>query len=254
MKKTVKIHPNERVDFIQRKGYKIIQNPEVFCFGIDAVLLADFAKVKKKDSVLDIGTGTGIIPILMYARYENKSYIGIDIQADMVEMASRSISLNGLENHIKMEHIDIKDVGSKYDAGSFDVVTSNPPYMKGKAGLVNDNESKMISRHEIKCSLEDIVKNSAYLLKDRGKLYMIHRPNRLVDIIYLMRKYRLEPKRMQMIHPKEGKAPTMILIQGIKYANPEIIVEPSLYVYNKDGSYTNEIHQIYGSEEEGVLI
>lgn len=250
MKKIVKVHGNERVDFIQRKGYKIIQNPEVFCFGIDAVLLADFAKVKKKDRVLDIGTGTGIIPILMYARYENESYVGIDIQEDMVEMASRSVSMNNLENHIEMKHMDVKDISNKYESGSFDVVTSNPPYMKGKAGLVNENESKMISRHEIKCSLEDIIKNAAYLLKDRGKLYMIHRPNRLVDIIYLMRKYRLEPKRMQMIHPKEGKSPTMVLIEGIKYANPEIIVEPALYVYNKDGSYTDEIYQIYGSEEE----
>ncbi|HHX59341.1 MAG TPA: tRNA1(Val) (adenine(37)-N6)-methyltransferase [Epulopiscium sp.] len=250
MDKPVKIHPNERVDFIQRKGYKIIQNPEVFCFGIDAVLLADFTKAKKKDHVLDIGTGTGIIPILMYARYENMSYTGIDVQEDMIHMANRSVYLNGIEDHIKMVHLNVKDLIHTYPENSFDIVTSNPPYMKGQAGLVNENESKMISRHEITCSLEDIIQNAAYVLKDKGKLAMIHRPHRLVDIICLMRQYRIEPKRMRMIHPKEGKAPTMVLIEGIKYARAELIVEAPLYVYNTSGQYTDEIYKIYGTEKE----
>lgn len=246
----VKIHPNERVDFIQRKGYKIIQNPEVFCFGIDAVLLADFAKVKKNDQVLDIGTGTGIIPILMFARYENKRYVGIDIQKDMIEMASRSVRLNKIEDHIEMKHLDVKDVKETYSANSFNVVTSNPPYMKGEAGLLNENKSKMIARHEITCSLEDIIHNSAYLLVDKGKLYMIHRPHRLVDLMFLMRKYRIEPKRMRMIYPREGQSPTMVLIEGVKYGNPELIVDPPLYVYNDKGVYTDEIYKIYGMKKE----
>lgn len=245
MEKQIKIHPNERVDFIQRKGYKIIQNPEVFCFGIDAVLLADFAKAKRNDFVLDIGTGTGIVPILMFARYENKSYVGIDVQEDMVDMASRSVQLNKIEDNVKMLHLNVKDLRSVYHEGSFDIVTSNPPYMKGNAGLVNENESKMIARHEITCTLEDIIENASYVLKDKGKLYMIHRPHRLSDIMYFMRKYRVEPKRMRMIHPKEGKAPTMVLIEGVKYANPELVVEAPLYVYSKDGNYTNEIYKIY---------
>ncbi len=251
MKRVIKSRPNERIDFIQRKGYKIIQNPEVFCFGIDAVLLADFAKVKKKDHVLDIGTGTGIIPILMFARYENEHYTGIDVQEDMIEMANRSVALNKIENHLKMVHLNVKDLKKTYCENSFDVVTCNPPYMKGQAGLISENESKMIARHEITCSLEDIIQNAAYVLKDRGKLYMIHRPHRLVDILFLMRQHKLEPKRMRMIHPKEGKAPTMVLVEGIKYAKPELIVEPALYVYNNDGKYTDEIYDIYGMKKEG---
>ncbi len=250
MKQQVQINPHERLDFIQRKGYKIIQNPEVFCFGIDAVLLADFAKAKKNDHVLDIGTGTGIIPILMFARYENKGYTGIDVQEDMINMANRSVQLNKIEDNIKMLHLNVKDLSHRYPENSFDIVTSNPPYMKGQAGLVNENESKMIARHEITCSLEDIIQNTAYVLKDKGKLYMIHRPHRLVDIIYLMRQYRIEPKRMRMIHPKEGKAPTMVLIEGVKYARAELIVEPPLYVYHNNGEYTDEIYKIYGTEKE----
>ena len=250
VEKIVQINPNERVDFIQRKGYKIIQNPEVFCFGIDAVLLADFAKAKKKDRVLDIGTGTGVIPILMFARYENDSYTGIDVQEDMINMANRSVQLNNIQNHIIMEHLNVKDLKDAYPQGSFNVVTSNPPYMKGKAGPLNDNESKMISRHEITCSLEDIIENAAHVLIEKGRLYMIHRPHRLVDMLFLMRKYRLEPKRMRMIHPRDGKAPTMVLVEGIKYAKAELTVEPPLYIYNDQGKYTDEIYHIYGMKKE----
>lgn len=249
-KNIIPVHSNERVDFIQRKGYKIIQNPEVFCFGIDAVLLADFAKAKKADSVLDIGTGTGIIPILMEARYENGNYVGIDIQENMVEMANRSLMMNGLEDKIKIIHLNVKDIKLAYKANSFDIVTSNPPYMKGKSGLVNENKSKMISRHEITCTLEDIIQSAAYVLTDKGTMYMVHRPNRLVDIMALMRKYRIEPKRMRMVHPKPGKAPTMVLIEALKYANSELIIDPPLYVYDNDGNYTDEIYDIYGMEKE----
>lgn len=244
------IHFNERVDFIQRKGYKIIQNPEVFCFGIDAVLLADFAKAKKRSSVLDIGTGTGVIPILMEARYENGNYVGIDIQKDMVDMARRSVAINNLEDKIQIVHLDVNKIRGKYGANCFDIVTTNPPYIKGKSGLISENTSKMIARHEITCSLEDIIQNAAYVLKEKGTIYMVHRPHRLADIIELMRKYRLEPKRMRMIHPKPNKAPTMVLIEGIKYAKSELIVEAPLYVYDHHGKYTDEIYEIYGMEKK----
>ena len=244
------IYPNERIDFIHRKGYKIIQNPQVFCFGIDAVLLADFAKVKKKDRVLDIGTGTGIIPILMFARYENKEYVGIDIQKDMIEMANRSIRMNKIENHIKMKCLRIQDIIDHYPRDSFDIVTSNPPYMKADAGVVSGNTSKMIARHEITCTLEDVIKNAAYVLRDKGSFYMIHRPHRLVDIMTLMRHYRLEPKRMQMVYPNKDKPPTMLLVEGIKYARAELVVEPPLYIYSEKGKYTNEIYEIYGMKRE----
>jgi len=244
------IYPNERIDFIQRKGYKVIQNPEVFCFGIDAVLLADFSKVKKDNRVLDIGTGTGIIPILMFARYENKSYVGIDIQETMIEMANRSIKMNKIEDHIVMRCLNVQDIMDHYSPGSFDVVTTNPPYMRGNAGIVSDNKAKMIARHEITCSLEDIIENAAYVLGDKGHFYMIHRPHRLVDIMTLMRQYRLEPKRMRMVYPGKGKPPTMVLIEGIKCAKVELIVESPLYIYNHKGKYTDEIYQIYGMEKE----
>lgn len=241
---------NERIDFLHRKGYKIIQNPQVFCFGIDAVLLADFAKAKKEDKVLDIGTGTGIIPILMFARYENKSYLGIDIQEDMVKMAKRSIQMNRLENNIEIRWLNVKDIKSHYPPESFDIITTNPPYIRGNSGIISKNKSKMISRHEITCSLEDIIKNSAYALKDKGHFYMIHRPNRLVDIMFLMRHYRIEPKRMRMVYPSKAKAPTMILIEGIKHANTDLIVEAPLYVYNQQGQYTDEINEIYGRDKK----
>ncbi len=250
MVRKIHINSNERVDFIQRKGYKIIQNPEVFCFGIDAVLLADFAKVKKDDNVLDIGTGTGIIPMLMFARYENKGYIGIDIQEDMVEMANRSVKINKLESYIQHRCLNVQDLIDHYPAGSFDIVTSNPPYMRGNSGLISDNKSKMIARHEITCSLEDIIKNTAHVLKEKGRFYMIHRPHRLVDIMTLMQAYRIEPKRMRMVYPYQDKSPTMILIEGIKYAKPDLIVEPPLYVYETNGDYTDEINEIYGRDKE----
>ena len=186
----------------------------------------------------------------MFARYENKHYTAIDVQEDMIEMATRSMALNNIQDTIKMLHLNVKDLMTTYSKNSFDIVTCNPPYMKGKAGLVNENESKMIARHEITCSLEDIIQNAAYVLKDKGKLYMIHRPHRLVDILSLMRQHKIEPKRMRMIHPKEAKAPTMVLIEGVKYAKAELIVEAPLYIYNTNGKYTDEVYDIYGMEKE----
>lgn len=242
---------NERIDDLERNGYKIIQNPEVFCFGIDAILLAHFAKVTKaSQKILDIGTGTGIIPILMHAAYQKGQYIGIDIQPDMVEMASRSSKLNHIEESVKFLNVDIKNFKEHFNQEQFDMITTNPPYMKGHAGLKNEDPSIMIARHEVACTLEDIIAASSYMLKDRGKLYMIHRPHRLVDIISHMRNYKLEPKRMRFIHPKPGKPPTMVLVEAIRNANPELRIEPPLMVYNDQGVYTDEIYEIYGKEKE----
>lgn len=244
------VNSNERVDDLERNGYKIIQNPEVFCFGIDAVLLAHFAKVTKaSQTILDIGTGTGIIPILMHAAYQKGQYIGIDIQKDMAEMANRSSKLNGIENDVKFLNVDIKEFKEHFSQEQFDIITCNPPYMKGHAGLKNEHPSVRVARHEVACTLEDIILAGSYMLKERGKFCMVHRPHRLVDIIDHMRKYRLEPKRMRFIHPKPGKAPTMVLIEGIKNANPELRLEPPLMVYNDQGVYTDEIYEIYGKEK-----
>ncbi|WP_069998744.1 tRNA1(Val) (adenine(37)-N6)-methyltransferase [Cellulosilyticum sp. I15G10I2] len=242
---------NERIDDLERNGYKIIQNPEVFCFGIDAILLAHFAKVTKaSQKILDIGTGTGIIPILMHAAYQKGSYIGIDIQPDMVEMANRSSKLNQIEESVKFLNIDIKQYKDNFKWEQFDIITTNPPYMKGEAGLKNEHPSIRMARHEVSCTLEDIIVASSFMLKNRGKLYMIHRPHRLIDIMSHMRNYKLEPKRMRFVHPKPGKAPTMVLIEAVRNGGPELRVEPPLMVYNEQGVYTDEIYDIYGKIKE----
>lgn len=252
MKDLTLVNSNERLDDLERNGYRLIQNPEVFCFGIDAVLLAHFAQVKKStDTILDIGTGTGVIPLLMHATYQKGHYIGIDIQASMVEMARRSVKFNGVEDSVKIENVDIKEYDQFFKAGQFSLITCNPPYMKNVAGLKNEDDSITIARHEVACTLEDIIKASSKMLKDKGKLCMIHRPHRLVDIIMTMKQYKLEPKVMRMVYPKVSKAPTMVLIEGVKNGGPELRVQKPLIVYNEDGTYTDEIYEIYGREKEG---
>lgn len=249
MKDSTLVRSNERVDDLERNGYKLIQNPEVFCFGIDAILLAHFAKVNSsKKRVLDIGTGTGIIPIVMHAIYKKGQYTGIDIQEQMIEMASRSVKLNGIEEDVTMKVVDIKCCKQHFAAGQFDIITCNPPYMKGHAGLKNEHPSKTIARHEVACTLEDIIKGASYMLNYGGKLCMIHRPHRLVDIFFYMRQNNIEPKVMRMVYPKQGKEPTMVLVEGVKNGNPELRVQTPLYVYNEDGTYTDEILEIYGKK------
>ena len=249
MKDSTLVRSNERVDDLERNGYRLIQNPEVFCFGIDAILLAHFAKVSNaKQKVLDIGTGTGIIPIVMHAIYGKGTFTGIDIQESMIEMASRSVKLNEIEDDVTMKVVDIKCCKEHFSAGQFDIITCNPPYMKGHAGLKNEHPSKTIARHEVACTLEDIIEGAGYMLKYGGKLCMIHRPHRLVDIFTAMRNNKIEPKVMRMVYPKIGKEPTMVLVEGVKNGNPELRVQTPLYVYNEDGTYTDEINQIYGKK------
>lgn len=249
MKDSTLVRSNERVDDLERNGYQLIQNPEVFCFGIDAILLAHFAKVSNaKQKVLDIGTGTGIIPIVMHAIYQKGTFIGVDIQEEMIEMASRSVLLNEIQDDVTMKVMDIKNYKAHYPAGSFDIITCNPPYMKGHAGLKNEHPSKTIARHEVACTLEDIIEGAGYMLKYGGKMCMIHRPHRLVDIFTAMRNNKIEPKVMRMVYPKLGKAPTMVLVEGVKNGNPELRVLPPLFVYNEDGTYTDDINEIYGKK------
>ena len=241
------IHENERVDDLQRKGYKIIQDKNRFCFGMDAVLLSAFARAKENARVIDLGTGTGIIPILMEARGYGREFYGLEIQKDSADMASRSVKLNALEDKIHIIEGDIKDVSSRFGPSSFDVVTSNPPYMIGQHGLQNGNDAKTNSRHEVLCNLEDLLRESARLLKPKGKLYMVHRPFRLAEILSEMVKYRIEPKRIRLVYPYVDKEPNMVLIEGVRGAKSRMTVEPPLIVYNKDGSYTNEILDIYNN-------
>lgn len=239
----------ERIDDLHRNGYKIIQDTKRFCFGMDAVLLSGFAKVKPGERALDLGTGTGIIPILLEAKTKGKHFTGLEIQEESAKMASRSVKLNDLEEKIQIVTGDIKEAKQIFAGTYFDVVTSNPPYMNAEHGLVSKGSPKAIARHELLCNLEDVVKAAADCLKVGGRFYMVHRPHRLVDIMTACRKYRLEPKRMRMVQPYENKEPNMVLIECIKGGNPMIKVEPPLIVYQEVNVYTSEILQIYGYEQ-----
>ena len=237
---------NERIDELQRNGYQIIQNPAKFCFGMDAVLLSGFAKAKKGNTVLDMGTGTGIIPILMEAKTEASRFVALEIQEESAEMARRSVALNGLEEKITIVTGDIKEAGSLFDAASFDVITCNPPYMIGQHGLVNPEDAKAIARHEILCTLEDVIAQAAVLLKPGGNFFMVHRPFRLAEIMVLLHQYKLEPKRMQMVHPFIDKEPNMVLIEANRGGKPRMSVEKPLIIYKEPGVYMPEIYDIYG--------
>lgn len=245
----MELKENEKIEDLEYKGLKIIQNKTEFCFGIDSVLLSDYAKeIKNESKVIDLGTGTGIIPILLSGKTGASEIVGIEIQEKMAEMASRSIKLNNLENKIKIINNDIKNVNNIFEKNSFDAVVTNPPYKKNNTGLKNENQGQLISRHEIKCTLEDIVKAANYLLKDRGMFFMIHRPERLIDICEILRKYKIEPKNIKIIYPKEGKEPNLILVKAIKNARPFLKIEKPLYVYNNNKEYTEEILKIYNKK------
>lgn len=239
------IREHERVDDLHRNGLLIIQDKKRFCFGIDAVLLSHFANAKTGENVFDIGTGTGIIPILMTARYDAKSYTAIDIQADSVEMARRSVKLNKLEHLISIYECNIKQALNHFKAGSFDVITTNPPYVAKGCGLVNETSSKAIARHEITCNLLDIMSVSAKLLKTNGRFYMIHRPYRITDIITSMKENKIEPKTLRFIHSTIDKEPSLVLVEGIKNANTMIKILHPLIIYNNNGEYTDEVKNIY---------
>lgn len=237
---------NERIDFLNRNGYYIIQDPNRFCFGMDAVLLSGFAKVKEKQKVLDLGTGTGIIPILLEAKTKGEHFSGLEIQPESADMARRSVALNHLEDKIDIVTGDIKDASSIFGASSFDIITTNPPYMIGQHGLTNPEQEKAIARHEVLCTLEDIVRESHRILKPGGKFFMVHRPFRLAEIIQVMISYKIEPKRMQLVYPFVDKEPNMVLIEGQKGAKSRMTVEKPLIVYKEQGVYTDEIYDIYG--------
>lgn len=242
----VELKENERIDDLEFKGLKIIQNEKGFCFGMDSVLLSDFAKnMKNNSTVLDLGTGTGIIPILLCGKTNLKKVVGIEIQQDVANMAKRSSQLNNLQDRFEVVNTNIIDLKNIYEKQSFDVIVTNPPYKKENTGITNENEAKLISRHEITANLEDFISISKDLLKDKGEFYMVHRPERLVDILSLMRKYKIEAKILKFVSPNKNKEPNLILIKGIKNANSFLKVEKNLYVYNEDGKYTDEILKIY---------
>ncbi len=247
MMSKILLNEGERLDDLQCRGYKIIQNKDNFCFGMDAVLLAGFSTGKAGARVMDLGTGTGVIPILMYSRKKGEHFTGLEIQDYSVDMAKRSIEYNGLQDKIDIVRGDIKEIPSLFKPATFDIVTSNPPYISEKHGLKNDMEPKNIARHEILLCLEDVIKQAAYLLKEGGCFSMVHKPFRLAEIIRLMSQYKLEPKRICMVQPYQDKEPNMVLIEGNKGGRPMVKIEPALVVYSKEGGYTEELLARYGN-------
>ena len=246
MRNDITIHPHERVDDLHRDGHLIIQDPKRFCFGVDAVILSGFARIKKGENVLDLGTGTGIIPILLAAKTEGKHFTGLEIQTESAEMANRSVLLNELEERVSIQEGDIKEAVQLFGASSFDVVTSNPPYMTGNHGLTNPELPKAIARHEILCTLEDVIGTAEKLLKSGGKFFMVHRPFRLAEILVKLSQHHLEPKRMQLVYPYVDREPNMVLIEAVRGGNPRMTVEKPLIVYDEPGVYNKEIYDIYG--------
>lgn len=240
---------NERIDDLEYKGLKIIQNENYFCFGIDSILLSDFAKDLKKDSnVLDIGTGTGIISILLAKKTECKKIYALEIQKEISEMAGRSVKLNNLENTIEIINDNIKNIEKYLDKNSINAIVTNPPYKKENCGVKNENINKLISRHEITANLEDFIFHGSNVLKDKGAFYMVNRPERLAEIINLFKKYKIEPKKLRLVYPKINNKPNLILIKGVKNAKSFLEIERPLIIYNEDNTYTDEILKIYNKK------
>ena len=246
----IELKENERIDDLEFKNLKIIQNAKGFCFGIDAVLLSDFAKnIKKNAKVLDLGTGTGIISILLCGKTNLEKIVGVEVQKEVANMAKRSSKLNNLENKFEIINENIINLDNIYERNFFDVIITNPPYKKENTGIVNEEEKKLISRHEVLAKLEDYIKISNKLLKDKGEFYMVHRPERLVDIIAYMRQYKIEPKEIRFVCSHEKEPPKLVLIKGVKNAKPFLKFKEDLYIYNDDGSYTDEIYEIYNKRK-----
>ena len=242
----MKLNDNERIDDLEYKNLKIIQQKDGFCFGIDSVLLSDYAKDIKKGTVgLDLGTGTGILGILLCGKTNLSKIYGIEVQQEVAEMAKKSIKLNNLESRFQIINKNIKDLENEFEKNSFDFVITNPPYKKIDTGKTNENSKKLISRHEMTATLEDFIKISYIMLKNKGILYMVHRPERLVDIIYQLRKNKIEPKEIRFVHPYEKKEPNLILIKAVKNGGQFLKIDRPLYVYNEEGKYTEEILKIY---------
>ena len=242
----MELKENERIDDLELNGLKIIQNKNGFCFGIDSVLLSDFAKeIRRNSNILDMGTGTGILGILLSAKTQNTKITGIEIQPEVAEMAQRSVELNHLEERICIVCEDIKKLKQIYEARSFDAIVTNPPYKKIGTGGINENKAKLVSRHEITANLEDFISIASYLLKDQGSIYIVHRPERLADIMVNLQKYKLEPKVIRFVHPNQEKEPNLILVKATKNAKAFLKVEKPIYIYDLQGNYTKDILKIY---------
>ena len=232
-----------------QNGYYIYQAPDGFRFGVDAVFLSEFAKVKQGETVLDMGTGNGIIPILLAAKTKGKSFCGLEIQEESVLLAEESVKYNALQDRISIVKGDIKEASSLFKAETFDVITSNPPYMIAQHGLRNETDAKYIARHEALCSFEDIAREAAKVLRTHGRFYLIHRPFRLAELMTTLIKYKLEPKRIRFVHSYADKEPSMVMIEALKGGNSGVRIEKPLIIYEKDGGYTQEVIEIYKTKK-----
>jgi tRNA1Val (adenine37-N6)-methyltransferase len=242
----------ERIDYLVDQRLRIIQNPQGFCFSMDAVLLAHFADVRQNDVVCDLGTGTGVIPLLISMRFPSVRIDGLEIQDNMADMASRSVKLNGLEGKITIHSGDLRNACRIFSSSRFDLVTSNPPYMPTGTGIQNQTPEIAAARHEVLCSLEDVINSASQIVRSRGRVALVHKPQRLVDIFCLMRHYRIEPKRFRLVYPKLNSEPNMVLVEGVKDGKPGMMTEKPLYVYQSDGEYTQEVRSIYFDIPMGV--
>ena len=246
MSEEIILKDKERLDDLQLSGLRVIQNPEKFCFGMDAVLLSGFVRTKRSENLLDLGTGTGILPLLLSAKTECAHFTGLEIQKESADMARRSVAINHLEDKITIITGDIKEAGELFAPASFDCITCNPPYMIGKHGITNPDTPKAIARHEILCTFEDVAVATEKLLKPGGRLFLVHRPFRLAEIIVTLTRHRLEPKRMRLVYPYADKEPNMVLIEAIRGANPRMTVEPPLIIFEAPGTYSKEIRDKFG--------
>lgn len=246
MDRHIELHAGERIDHLVNSGLKIIQSREVFSFSLDAVLLAHFANVPKRGKIMDLCTGTGVIPLLLSLRTEGE-LTGIEIQERLFDMAKRSVDLNQLGERICYTHGDLKDLPSEYGEGYFDYLTCNPPYMP-VGGDTNLNPHYAIARHEILCTLEDVIRVSSRIVRTGGKVALVHRPSRLVDLLQLMRMHRIEPKRLQFVHPRKDQEANMVLVEGMRDGGKELKLLPPIIVYDEYGDYTAEMKTIYESK------
>lgn len=243
----IQVNDDEMIDDLQN-GYYIIQKKSCFKFGLDAVLLSDFAKNFKSRRTMDLCTGTGIVPILLCSKTKTPDICALELQEGIADMAVRSMQYNNLEQRVHVTCGDLKDATKIYGKSSFQAVTCNPPYMKSGTALLNEKDNKIISRHEVMCTLDDVIKTSSELLIPKGHLFMVHRPSRLVDIMCTMRKYRIEPKYIRFVHSMPYKASNLILIEGVLTGGTELKMMSPLYIHNTDGTYTEEIRNIYERE------
>lgn len=237
------IYEYEKVEDLNLKGYRVIQDKSGFCFGSDAVLLARFAKPKKGAKVLDLCTGTGIIPVLLWGLYELSSVDAVEIVPEVADMAKRTMELNSLSENIRVRCADLKDCPEIYGKKVFDAVTCNPPYMNKGGGLVNPKDKLALARHEIACTLDDVVKTAKSVLKPCGKLYMVHRADRMCDVICTMRKYSIEPKRMRIVYPSEERAASLILVEGAEGGKPFLKMDGAVFMYDNEGNYLQSMEK-----------